>query len=529
MAEHLTAGDVNQIIKEVTGSAEKDRRQTFRRRGRIYKDGGKDFLIAHIKEEFGDDAVKEMRLAPVNALKSWVDRKSVIYARPPIRSVKGDPDKKLMDFYVDVMGLDVIMAKSNRYFNLYSNTELYVIPKKWRGFKLPWVNVVAPFLYSVETDRTDQTEKKVIIFSSFTEKDDDMPAKQVNRVGLIAEEKASKATDDKIESNEANVADDTTFIFWTEEEHFTTDNEGVVLINPLNEEDENPIGRIPSVTLRKEVDNEYWAMQGEDMVDMAMATQLALTDLLSIAKMQGFSIIVFTGPERPQNIEIGLNKSVWLKTEADIPAPTMEYVQASSPLTEYTQLVDRMLEISSTTNLLPGTIFGGQSNSTSGDHELMKSAATMMEIESHKPIMRDAELEVWVLIKEWHNLLFDKNELPPDARKLGKFSEEFTPNVSYQDMKPIETMEQRIKQVDDMDKLGVLSEKDKFQRLFPDMTDDDIKAKLKEIAEDKKARIAEFGFPPPPGATNEEENTGHEEEENTGHKEEEETKDEGSE
>ena len=524
MAE-LNMSDVNQIIGEITSTDEKDRRQTFRRRSRIYKDGGKDFLIEHITQEFGAEAVKEMRLAPVNALKSWVDRKSVIYARSPLRSAEDKKDKALMDFYVDEMGLNVIMAKANRYYNLYSNTELYVIPKFRRGFKVPWVNIVAPFLYSVSTNPIDQTDKDTIVFSSFTEKDEQLGRKEIQQIGAINKEKGVKTSGDKIESNESRIAESTTFIFWTDEQHFTTDNEGVPIVDPLNPEMINPIGMIPSITLRKEVDNEYWAMQGEDMVDMAIATQLALTDLLSIAKMQGFSVMVFTGPERPQKAEIGLTKSVWLKTKDGQPAPTMQYVQASSPLTEYIALVDRTLEISSTTNLLPSTIFSGDGNSTSGEHELMKSAATMMEIESQKPVMRDAELEAWVLIKEWHNLLHDKNELPPELRALGKFSEGFSPNVSYQDMKPIETTEQRITQVEKMDALGVLAEKDKFKMLFPDMTDEEIENKIKEIEDEKKANVAAFTIPPAGSSEEDDDKKDDDKEEdddkNTGHLEEE--------
>lgn len=487
----LTASDVTRIIDEITQSAEKSRRQQFRRRGRIYRDGGKEFLIAHIEQEFGKQAVDEMRLAPVNALKSWVDRKSIVYARPPIRQAEGN-DQKLMDFYVDLMGLNVLMAKANRYLNLYSNAELYVIPKRKRdGTRCPYVNVMAPFLYSVSTKPSDHSAKDALIISDFSD-DDQLTRKEIVAVGSITEEKSVKASGDLVESNEAAMSQQGNYIFWTDEQHFTITKDGMVLTDPLNPERVNPLGVIPSVTLRKEVDNEFWAMQGEDMVDMAIATQLALTDLLSIAKMQGFSVMVFTGPERPQNAEIGLTKSVWLQSREGQPTPTMQYVQASSPLDQYTALVDRTLEISSTTNLLPSSIFAGKGNSTSGEHELMKSAATMMEIESQKPVMRDAELEVWMHVAAWHNLLHDSNELPPKARELGKFSDKFSPSIIYQDMKPIETEEQRIKQVQEMDALGVLSEMDKFKKLFPEMDEKQIRAKIAEIKKEKQAAVDAF-------------------------------------
>lgn len=502
MAE-IGMSDVSKIIGEITQAGEKDRRQQSRRRGRIYRDGGKEYLIEHITKEFGKQAVDEMRLAPINALKSWVDRKSIIYARPPMRSAEGN-DQALMDYYVDVMGLNVIMAQANRYYNLYSNCELYVIPKNKRGGRCPWVHVMAPFLYSVVPNGFDRTIKEVLVFSSFSD-DNDLTRKEIQSVGSIQAEKSVKSQGDLVESNEATYMQHTGYIFWTDNQHFTVSPEGMVLVDPMNPEMLNPLGIIPSVTLRKEVDNEFYASQGEEMVDMAMATQLALTDLLSIAKMQGFSVMVFTGPERPQKAEIGLTKSVWLKTQEGQPTPTMQYVQASSPLDQYTALVDRTLEISSTTNLLPSNIFSGHGSSTSGEHELMKSAATMMEIESQKPVLRDAELECWQLIKNWHNLLFDKNELPPEARALGKFSDTFSPNIIYQDMKPIESDEQRITQVERMDALGVLSKQDKFKKLFPEMTQEQIEAKIKEIDDEKQKSMQMFSLPPVNGSSQDDE------------------------
>lgn len=485
----------NQIIGEIKESAEKDRRQTFRRRGRIYKDGGKDFLIDHIIKEFGVKAVDEMRLAPVNALKSWVDRKSIIYARPAVRTTEKETDQALMDYYVDSLGLDTVMAKANRYYNLYSNTELYVIPRVKNGFKTPWVTVIPPFLYSVSVNAIDQTQKDVIVFSSFDDKNEDLTRKEINKAGSIQQDKHFKSEGDVIDSNEASLADNTNYIFWTDQDHFTTNSEGVPIVDPMNPDAENPIERIPSVTLRKDVDNEFWAMQGEDMVDMAMATQLGLTDLLSIAKNQGFSILTVTSQERPQRLEIGLNKVVWLKQKEGQPTPNIGYVQASSPINEYTSLLDRVLEISSTSNLLPSNIFSASSGDVnSGIQEMMRSAATLMEIESQKPVLREAELDTLMLIKDWHNLLFDKNELSPEVRALGKFSEEFNPMVTYQDMKPVESEEQRINQVERLMDRGLMSKRDAFKKLFPEFSDEQIDAKIEEIEEEKKASVEAFGL-----------------------------------
>ena len=61
MPHILDISDVHKIIGDINLSDEEDRRQTFRRRGRIYKDGGKDFLIEYLEQEFGKEAWNEMR------------------------------------------------------------------------------------------------------------------------------------------------------------------------------------------------------------------------------------------------------------------------------------------------------------------------------------------------------------------------------------------------------------------------------------------------------------------------------------
>jgi hypothetical protein len=56
----INAAEVIRIIGEINQAGEKSRRQELRRRSRIYKDGGKEYLISYITKEFGRDAVNQV-------------------------------------------------------------------------------------------------------------------------------------------------------------------------------------------------------------------------------------------------------------------------------------------------------------------------------------------------------------------------------------------------------------------------------------------------------------------------------------
>jgi len=46
-----------------------------------------------------------------------------------------------------------------------------------------------------------------------------------------------------------------------------------------------------------------------------------------------------------------------------------------------------------------------------------------------------------------------------------------------------------------MERLGVLTERRKFKKLFPEMTDEQIAAEMEELKKEKEERVAAFGMP----------------------------------
>lgn len=489
----LSQQDVAKIAEEIGQNEEVTRRTYAKRRHDIYKDGGRKFLIEQLTREFSAEAIKEMRLAPINILKKIVNKLSSIYKQPPVRKCTTDADQVLVDYYVEELEFDQKMKKANRYYNLQSNTVLYIIPK---GDELQFL-VEPPYLYSVVPNPSDPCYIDTFVFNAFIEEGRVAPQTDLSSAtGAegFSRDTGTKVNGDKVASQEKAVDLNRTLIWWNDDEHFTTDANGnrysVQGLGP--EQYINPIGRKPIVNLAKDRDGEAWATQGEDLIDMTIVVQLGLTDILTIAKHQGYSVMMITSPEQPEKMTMGINKAIWMKQPLEGNAPTMEFLSGNSKISEYTALLlDVVGMILSTNDMVPGSISGNTPPQAvaSGFSRLIQMSDTLEAAESDKPVLRDAEKDAWDVVMKWHNYMYDTNTLNEEARALGKFSNDFNVSISYQDIKPIESEADRLAAVKQLRDLGLATKTDMLKRLYPDLSNDQIDAKLKEIQDESVANV----------------------------------------
>lgn len=493
----LDAIQVKQIVEEIQAQPEVARRAMAKRRYDIYKDGGRSFLIEKILREFKKDSLAEFRIVPINLLKKIVDKRAGVYKRPPIRKAELESDQALMDFYVEKMYLDLLLQKANRYMVLGSNTVIYIVPDMETG-KLK-ARVIPHYQYSLVANPKDHNKIDAFIFSPFVQEGSVSPDSAIpSATGQegFQENRTIKTEPNLVESLERSTDQSASeYIFWTKEQHFTANASGAVIPDPDAGELEhmNPIQMMPVINVARDRDNEAWATQGEDMIDLTIAIQMGWSDVMTIAKHQGFSLLTIISQEEPKNINVGVNRAVWLKQNDQGPQPSISYVQAQSPLAEYKSLLTELLGLLLTTNNMdPGSISGsGQArNFTSGFHALIAMADSLEAIEMDKPIMLKAEKQVWQLIKAWHNYLFDLGKLNDEAKLLGKFSEDFKPSIILADVKPLESEDERIARVEKLIKLGLITQKDALKKIHTELSDQDVEKKLIEIEEEKTQNVA---------------------------------------
>jgi len=394
----VTKAELKQIAQEINGENERDRRSLALRRQDMYRDAGKRFMIERLVSEFGLDGIKEMRLAPINFLKKIVNRISQVYREPPQRkAVAGGNDQKLVDFYTKKLKLDRHMQQCNRYTTLQANNQLYVTipPDKADPTKVNLeLSVVPPYLYSLTPSLIRLEVPKAVTFSRMTEEGDAAPRQDIPRPGqeAFSRERGTKEDVNLVDSNEEDLfpgsASGRVLIYWDDHQHYTLDNRGNILGADPTKGDEqfvNPIGRIPSTTVARERDNEsIWAKQGEDLVDGCLEIQLGLSDILTVQKTQGFSLMTIVSASEPSKLIIGIHKIIWLQPTEDVPNPTVSYVQATSPVRQNMENLKDLLRLLLLTNdVNPGTISGDSAQAAqSGLSQIIQMSDTIERIES---------------------------------------------------------------------------------------------------------------------------------------------------
>lgn len=497
MALELNAAVIEQIIKEINDDAEVSRRAKMKRRHDIFKDGGKAFLLEQLSREFDSDGIKEMRLAPVSVLKKVISKLAGVYKAPPKRQAQSPQDQDLVDFYTEELDLNSQMQKANRYFELFSNTVLY--PRIKNDFIS--LSVVPPYLYSVVPNAMERDEIDAFVFSAFLEEGRVAPLADVPSAsggGSFSRERGYQGVGDRVASNEKSASEMARrYILWTKNQHFSTDAEGNVfaLAEMGPEQFVNPFAPLmPVVNIAKDRDNEPWACQGDDLVDLALLIQLGWSDVMTIAKHQGYGQLTITSEEEPKQLKLGINKAVHLKQRLDGVVPSMQYISANAPLAEYMNLLSELLGLLLSTNNLSQSEVGGDAarQFNSGFQAMIEMSSTLEVIEANKPTFRNAEKEFWQVVKAMHNFMFDQNILRPDARAFGRFSDDFTVSVTFADIKPIESEQERLASVKSLMDMGLVTKRDALKKLNPDLSDDDIDAKLKEIGDEKKANMEAF-------------------------------------
>lgn len=503
----ITQDEIKRIVEEINGESEKTRRAMAKRRHDIFKDGGRAFLIEQIQREFGPEALKEMRLAPVNLLKKIVNKRSQVYKKAPQRKCEGEANQQLVDFYTQRLELNPLMQKANRYYSLHSNEVIYTRPVPQKdGTQALKSDVVAPYLYSIRAEHADKTKIDTYVFNEFIEQGMVTPQHNVpSATGhqSFSMEPGYKTKGDQVASGETATDLKRNYIFWQDETHFTTDESGNVI--RLADQDDtqflNPIQIKPIVNIAKDRDNEPWATQGEDLIDLTMAIQMGWSDLLTIAKHQGYGQPVISSEDEPKKVILGINKALWLKKSPDGTAATFEYVTANSPLDQYKALLMELLGILLSTNdMEPGSIAGAQAvqQFTSGFHQLIAMSDNLAAIEGDKPVFLKAEREHWEIIKRWHNYMYDSGVLDQEARALGRFTDDFKIAVEFADVKPLESEDEILARVEKQRGMGLMTRLDAMMKLYPALSEEEARAKLAEIDAEKAEAIAQFQAMSPP-------------------------------
>ena len=499
----LDKGFRAKVLEEVVGSENQSRKLEMKRRWDVYKDKTRQHVIEALSMEFDNETVHEMRnrAANVSIAKKIVNKLARSYNGGVTRNLEDALSQEAVEKLAEELDFNTKKKKTDRYLELFKNCATHFVPKKvvresfgeLEKFCLQ-KRVLAPFHYDVIQDATEPDEARVLILSDIQE-ESPLVGLPAGSDGRNLPTNYNQKTSDNIDGI---IADDDKsaecFIWWSDNYHFTTDKEGTIIEDKSPEDRMNPIGIMPTVFFSDDQEGDFWAEGGEDLIDEAISINVLLTDMYSIANVQGWGQPFISGSNIPEKLVMGPHRALKFSYNEGDPKPEFEYKSSNPPLDMHMRMIEQKISLLLTSKGL-STKFAGQvsgADAASGISKLIDESEATESVEDRQRLFKDKEPLEWEVVKRWQNLYFERKVLCEDFMGIGKF-EDSNVNLKFGEVKPIITEEQKLRAMEQKKNLGIVTMLDLMKMDNPDMTDEEAEEKLRMIEEEKLARVQAFG------------------------------------
>lgn len=499
------------VIKEITDTENVKRKNKELRKYEIYRDKIKKWVVdSLIKEGLAGDTLMlmETRAANISICKKIVNKIAQAYNHGVVRTVDTASDQDSIDMLSKETDFDTRMKKADRYTELFKNCQVQVIPEKdsresdGESVKMKLkIKVVPPWSYDVLEDANDHEVQKVVILTEFVERN------QTNQTILPGDKDGRELSSvipqfhqgngvDEIIADEPEDAGSSmrTFIWWSDNYHFTTDAKGYMLESTSPEDAANPIGIVPLINHHTDQDGEYWAQGGDDLIEGSILINKVITDMHAIAFHQGWGQMVITGKDIPKSLKTGPMKAVILEQQsADEPAPTVSFQSANPPLGDWMSMIEMYTALLlSTNNLSPRVVAGklDSSNMAAGISMLIDQSESTVDIKDRQKLFKDKEPMTWEVLKRWHQKLSDADALSSTFAEIPTFTDSDV-KLEFSPAQPIITEEEKLRVLQMRKDIGLDTMLDLIMK-DKDISKEDAEAKLKEILKEKLERASQF-------------------------------------
>lgn len=492
------------ILDEIQAPENISRREEAERRTQVYRDNTIEYVAKKLeKEGLKPHTLEQMlnRAANISILKKIINKLARVYVGGVKREFEDDASQMTGDELASQLYLDTKMKKSDRFRELYKNMMLQVVPEYVYSdgdqpkFKLK-LKTLNPMAYDVVEDYQDPEIPRVIIMTHFDRKQDQTYG-GINteftrgKDQLVLTTRGNSQDEFIADRPEDQGADCKEAIWWSDKYHFTTDLKGNILKEKSPEDLLNPIQMKPFVNVTDDQDGHFWALGGDDLVDGAILINTMLTDMFSIAYIQGWGQMVITGKGIPKLLEGGPHNAMILEANSGEPEPKVSYVSANPPLQIWMQAIEQYLALLlSTNNLSPSNVAGKLDATTfpSGIAMLVEQSEVTGSIQDKQRLFQDAEQDLWIIIQAWQNMLFDKQALTQEFMAAGKLMNARM-NLHFNETKPVVTEKDKLDTIQLRKTLGINEQVDLIMIDNPSMSREDAEEKLLAIQKEKVENI----------------------------------------
>ena len=419
------------LLEEIKGPENKERKNEAFSKYEIYNNRIEPILMKAMSKEFDKDTIQEMR--PITSLalcERVVNELASVYRQSPERSFQRLSEKKLsemelkqLDAHYRASKVDVKLKRANRFFELYGQCALYMVPKMGRLMLRP----LSPFQYDI-IPHPDAPEMAMGYVLSVHDREQVISTGSAGLAYDLANPPSYNARwqTQKSDSRNQKIADpddykklaNQRFVWWTNELNFVSDGLGNI-IDPATDQPAgqitddlivNPIQRLPFIDLAMDKDAEFWVRPGSGTPEFSIEFMQLLMDVFFIHKMQGYSQGIIYSEKPPASMKIGPNRVMHIPLDPNKEIqPRFEFTSPSPDMNASLELVENFLRLfMSSKGIEPKTVSGrAETNRYNSGLERLLAMIERFEASSDTiDLFGWAEKELVELIVSWNNVMY---------------------------------------------------------------------------------------------------------------------------
>lgn len=398
------------IIEQINSSENFSRKRRAQRSYDIYNDLIEPYLMEILNKDFAANTIAQMRKCySINISRRIVQEEANIYVAAPHRTFSGVSDlelEQLRNIYAK-NNTDTKLLAANRYFRLLNQVFIQIVPHNG----MLDLRVLTPHQVDVVPSSTDARVAHAYIQNVWP-KD-----YQSTTPALDQTYNANDSSNQTIADPNDRQQEEQNYILWTKDYQMKFDQNAQIIGDIV----ENPIGRLPFIDISTEKDYQFFVNKGYPISDYALDFSVDLSDVSSIARMQGWAYAIVYSESPPTNLVVGPNQVLWMKLDPNKPEiqPRFEFVSPSPDLAgQLNVMQSKLRSFLASRNIKSKAIAGeGQIDSYSSGVERMLAMVDRYEASREDlALMATVEEEIFSLYRDWTNAWIDYT----DERALSK-------------------------------------------------------------------------------------------------------------
>ncbi len=391
----------------------------------FYQDEQKSELLKDLAKQFRQP--EKFQLFFLNLVKKVVNRLAVVYKEPPTRSVVNGSakDQTIAASLWQKSLIDVKLKKANRLTKLLKTCLVRVA---YRNDSIQY-DIVTPNVVDAVYDIPEEPRELLIT----------RPSKR---------------------------PEDTTYAYWSADQHFLLDARGNVLPSPENVGNLNPYAVLPFVPFfDADPGDTFFLPGGDDLITAQKAINLKCVDLLRNIQLQAWGQPWAKGLGVTK-LDFGPETAINLPKDGDF-----GYAQPQAVIAEVVEAIDYFVKQLAITNNLPGATFATDPVEASGVAKLVDTVD-----------LREARQDDIELYRVYETKLFDVTKAVWNYHNPNNpISESATLGIDFADLEAPQTETERLDAIKRRIDLGIWSVVDAMMDENPDLkTRDDAIRELEQ-------------------------------------------------